>query len=312
MVRKLLAVSSLLLASILAQARPAQACSWSPPPASAFPGAGATGISPRTSIFVRGGRELPQALVLEANGQPVPITATESLGAGDRSGPWVKLDADLAPLTTYTLRGQDQGAPVELTRFTTAAAPGATPGTAPRLQKLQLYRVQYPRNLVGAGSCVQAEAEGFIDLTYQPGTVPETPAGEVFHVATLTRKAGGPAQRHVLVGAEPVKLTLFTPSIADPAVQLPDPAYSLWKPQLDAGDELCVTLTVHGRNDRAFAPMTSEPICARVTALQFPGWPDATAPEEGGGCSVGHGAPPGGLTLVLLLALIPLRLRRRQ
>jgi hypothetical protein len=294
MVRPLLAVPFLLLS--LLPAPPAQACSRAAATTRAFPAAGAGDISPRSSIYVAHDVETPLELTLEANGMAVPISAMEPLGDG-WGGSWMKLTPELVPLTTYVLRTREKGAPVEITRFTTAAAPGASPGVAPRLETLRLIRVHHPSRL--AGSCVTSEFEGSVELTYQPGVVPDTPPGEVVNVATLTPKAGGPSQRHVFPGLDPG---------GDSARMLPSPSFGIWKPQLDPDGELCLTLTHHGRNDRAFPALESQPLCAKVTTVEAP---DPTATPDAGGCTVARGAPTGGLLLLAALALLG-RSKRRE
>src|SRR5947208_315588 len=68
--------------SVLAQARSARACSPnSPPPPSAIPRTGATGVSTETSIVVVLPRE-PFGVSVTANGQPVPVSGWLALGSG--------------------------------------------------------------------------------------------------------------------------------------------------------------------------------------------------------------------------------------
>ena len=255
----------LLTVGVLASVTPtlapgvASACGGlGPAPLTALPATGASEVSPQTSVMVIGGIGAPSGLTLEANGQPVPVPALDTLSRGFLSGGlgtvW-RFHETLAPSTTYVLRAQEATGTRELTRFTTAASYDKAPGTPPLLERLRLWRVRYDVQEIAAGGCVFDEYEGYIDLDYQPGAVPGTPMDQVVHVVSLRPKNGSSSETWASLG--PAKFEDV------PAQGRPSPT-ATWKPLLAPDREYCATVTLYGRNDRAMPEVRSETLCAPV------------------------------------------------
>jgi hypothetical protein len=320
--------ASLLLAATAVLSWPvrARACAGRPPaPVTAFPANGATGVSPKSSIFVSVPSGLPAGLVVQANGQPISLPAGQPLGTGP-SGAWLRLPGGLAPSTSYVVSVQENGVPRELTRFTTAPAHDEAPGTPARLGGLRLWRVHYPGKVSG-GDCVFSEYEGYIDLAYEPGSLPGTPADEVINVLTLSPRSGGAPQTLVFTGSQRLHLAqthdLGGNGLGDvPPGGLPSPIFAAWKPELAGDREYCATLTLYGRNDLAAQPTASETLCAPVMNLEgadaaklparvADGGVDGGEPASSSACAIGRGAPSAPLALVLVGLLVS-RLRRRS
>ena len=188
------------------------------------------------------------------------------------------------------------------------------------LENLRLWRIHYPVDQIAAGGCVFGEYEGYIDLNYQDGSLPGTPAEEVISVLRLAPKTGGSSQTFVFAGT-----THFegAPQLWDPATAafadvpdggLPSPVYALWKPVLEPDREYCATLTLYGRNDLAMASVTSNSVCAAV--INATATPDnGSVGKPSSGCALGSGHPSGfwALTLpTLAIILSALRVRRRR
>jgi MYXO-CTERM domain-containing protein len=299
-------------AAAAAFATPAHACGGrQPAPLAAFPGSGATEVSPQSSIFVGAPFGLPAGLEVEANGQLVPLPRGEPLGSGP-SGSWLRLVGGLSPSTSYVVRAQDNGVVKELTHFTTAASYDKQPGVAPKLTGLRLWRVHYPLKAVAGGGCVFSEYEGYIDLAYQPGAVPGTPPNEVINVLSLSAKAGGSPQTFVFTGSERLHLAQVENPNGNGLQDVPDrafpsPVFAAWKPELEPDRVYCATLTLYGRNDVAALPTASDTVCAPVMRLTAAG----ASAESSGGCAVGGGTPSGSFALVLLVGLAGACRRRR-
>jgi uncharacterized protein (TIGR03382 family) len=267
------------LAPMLATPK-ANACGGYPSaPLTSVPSTGATDVSPHTSLMVMGGDGSPAGLTLEANGQPVPLPALQSLGHGflprGRAMFW-RFQGPLVPSTTYVLRVQEAAGSRELTRFTTAASYDKAPGTAPILERLRLWRVRYDLREIAAGGCVFDEYEGYVDLDYQPGAVPGTPMDEVVHVVALRPKNGSSTETWASLGPATFEDV--------PADGRPSPT-ARWKPILAPDREYCATVTLYGRNDRAMPEVRSETLCApvmNIDARKRPdGGADAGTPDAG-------------------------------
>jgi uncharacterized protein (TIGR03382 family) len=300
--RVLLAMSVLVWMAPMLAPRMAIACGGFPSsPLVAVPAMGAAGVSPQTSIMVIGGSGAPAGLTLEANGQPVPVPALDPLGPGFLPGGWAKFwrfHETLAPSTTYVLRIQEPAGSRELTRFTTAASYDKTPGTAPVLERLRLWRVRYDVQQIAAGGCVFDEYEGYVDLDYQPGAVPGTPVDEVVHVVSLGPKNGSSSETWASLG--PAKFEHV------PAQGRPSPT-ARWKPLLAPDREYCATVTLYGRNDRAMPEVRSEILCAPVMNV------DARTSDSSGCSAAPTGSfGPGPAMTALLLGLAALRRRPRR
>jgi hypothetical protein len=353
-------VRSLLFSTVggtLLHASLAAACGGGlPAPTTAFPAPGAAAVSPESSIFIGARLPEPQGIEVEENGKVLTLAGFEALGTGSVGalakgtvGSWSRLRNHLSPGATYVVRATEEGATRELTRFTTAATYDKTPGVAAAPSRLRLWRVHYPLGQVNGGSCVFSEYEGYIDLDYQPGSLPGTPPDEVINVLTLTPKTGGAPQRYAFAGSERVKLARSFDEFGGKGVTdvpdggVPSPIHSPWKPELMPDREYCLTVTTYGRNDMAILATTSQPVCAPVTSLMAgsapadggaPGpeagpspaddgpvannggaTPDAGisgAPASSDGCTIGRGRSGGYLGLALAsLALALLRRRAR-
>lgn len=276
----LIAISPALLS------HPAQACGGrASATLSALPASGATDVSPMTSIIlVTGSSAIPTTPTLQAGGQVVTGLTVEALGSGllgEKGASFWRLHAGLSPSTSYTLQGLENGVQREATGFTTAAAYDKTPGQAPVLDRLRLWRVHYPVEQVGAGGCVFSEYEGYIDLDYQDGSVPNTPSAEIVSVLSLQPKTGGTGQSFVFAGrahfdGAQIENALGSALIDIPDGAFPSPVYALWKPSLEPDREYCATLTLFGRNDLAMPAVISNSVCAQVTNMDArPAPPDA-------------------------------------
>ncbi len=264
-----------------------------------------------SSIFVvTGSVALPEGLTLAANGQPVSLPDIAPLGTGSAAYFW-RLPSYLEPSTTYTLTAGSSGAATEITHFTTAASYDKTPGSAPVVAGLRLWSIRYPVDEIGAGGCVFAEYEGYIDLDYQDGNIPDTDSAEVIHVLRLSPKTGGAQQSFVFAGGPFIGAWENGPSGGMTPVaegSLPSPTRALWKPTVERGREYCATLQLYGRNDLAMEPVVSNTVCATPIEADRSGWGTPVAPS-GGGCSLLPGPPIGGWA-VLAFVLGGLAARR--
>jgi hypothetical protein len=332
----------------MGMARTAAACGPLGPAAlSAFPGAGATDVPPPSSIVVIGGpNRIPVGLTLEAAGVVVPLPTPQPIGAGRLAGAaasFFRLPGPLTPSTAYVLRVAEPGAtaPRELTRFTTAAAYDKPMGVAPRIDRLRLWRVRYPVAQIDVGGCVFDQYHGYIDVDYQDGTVPGTPADEVIGTLSLLPENGTFAQTWVFAGG---RFEGHTPEI--PEGGTPQPQSATWRPELVPDRRYCVTLQQEGRNDLAILPLRSNTACAEVINLDLSGGDGgvvADAGADGGeradakvvitgtptdaeqmgggttergdkrGCAyAGNGAPRSASWFVLLAGLVFLRRRQQR
>lgn len=301
---------------------PARACSGRPPSATvALPASGAVEVSPMSSIFlVSGTASIPAGLTLQAAGQPMTMPAIMALGSGvmgAAGATFWQISSYLQSSTAYVLSYSNNGVATELTHFTTAASYDKSPAQAPVLESLRLWRVHYPVDQVAAGGCVFGEYEGYIDLNYQDGSLPGTPAEEVISVLRLEPKTGGSSQTFVFAGAThfegaPQQWDPATAAFVDvPDGGLPSPVYALWKPALEPDREYCATLTLYGRNDLAMGNVTSNSVCAAV--INASASPDSVA-KTSSGCALGAGKPSAfwAFTLPALAMLSALRIRRRR
>lgn len=289
-VGRALCLAALAAGVFAGRSRPAEACSpWPPAPLTAFPGAGPTPVSPQSSIFIGTSGGPPAGLVVEVNGVPAAgSVAPERLGPG-LGGAWWRIGGvALVPGASHVVRGVERGALRELSRFTAAATYDKTPGTAARATRLRLWRVRYPLNQIAAGGCVFSEYEGYLDIAYEPGSVPGTPDAELLTVVTLSPKTGGMAQTFVTPGRERVPLARSEGGQEVPEGRLPSPAQSFWKPELAPDREYCATVTLYGRNDLAALPPVSEPICAPVMNLAW----GAPTPDAGPTAAPPDAGPP--------------------
>jgi hypothetical protein len=302
-----LAVTSACLISLTIPT-PARACSPAEPrPPSALPGPGANSVSTATSIVVLSPLE-PFGLSVKVSGQSVPVNGWSALGGGiDQQGRWTqywRLRSDssgsmLAPESEYVVSlpaGEDV---TELTRFTTAGGYDKTPGTAPILHDLHLWRVRYPVEAIGAGGCVFAEYEGFITFDYDPATIPNTAPASVVQRFALSPKTGGASQTFVYTGETPFK------GVAPVGDYLPN-SLPTWRPELDPTREYCLTIEAFGDGDLARSAAAGNQLCAQVTELAAPGaslntTPGGAAPD-GGGCAAG-GARPGPAAPLVVIPL---------
>jgi hypothetical protein len=276
-----------------------------------------------SSLFlISGTAAIPAGLTLQAAGQPVIMPAITALGSGvmgAASATFWQISSYLQPSTAYVLSYSNNGVATELTHFTTAASYDKISGQAPVLENLRLWRVHYPVDQVAAGGCVFGEYEGYIDLDYQDGSLPGTPAEEVISVLRLEPKTGGSSQTFVFAGTThfegaPQMWDPATAAFADvPDGGLPSPVYALWKPALEPDREYCATLTLYGRNDLAMPGVTSNSVCVPViNASASPN--SGSVAKSSSGCTLGDGNPCAfwALTLPALALLSALRRCRRR
>ncbi len=298
----------------LATARPSLACSGGAVAATtALPGGGAVDVSPMSSIFVvTGSASPPSGLSLTAGGQAVPLPTIELIGSGQFAGRWASFwrlsDAQLLTSTNYVLSASDAATSSQLTTFTTAASYDKKPGQAPVLADLRLWRVRYPIDQIGAGGCVFAEYEGYIDIDYQDGTLPGTPAEETIGRITLEPRTGGLVQTFVFAGIPHFYGGAWTQgqsSNPDGTVRSP---IVPWNPTLEPDREYCVTISLYGRNDRASLPIVSNQICSNVMNVDA----QAGGGSSSSGCQVGRGQTTSWSILLALLGLTWAFGRRRR
>ena len=282
------AVVGTSLVLVASWSRPAQACSGraSATP-TAFPASGAADVSPYTSIIIAAGASLPSGLTLDAGGGSVTLPSLLTLGSGllgSSNAIFYRLPLYLATSTSYTLSALDSGTSRELTHFTTAAGYDKAPGQAPVIDRLRLWRVHYPVEQVAAGGCVFDEYEGYIDVDYQDGSVPNTPANEIVTVLWLQPKTGSSSQKFVFAGLPHFNGAQIQNAMGSALVEVPDggfpsPVHALWKPTLEPDREYCVYMTLYGRNDQAMPQVMSNNVCATVINLDArPNINDASAP----------------------------------
>lgn len=282
-----------------ARAREASACSA---PRSvettAFPGAGAIDVSPMSSIFLVGrGPTIPPLVLVENGVELAGNPPIQELGAGTLAGQYGtfwRLTRPLLPSTSYALADVQTPVAKILTQFTTAAGYDKQPGQAPVLTELRLWRVHYPPEQVGGGSCVFSDYVGYVDLDYQDGALPGTPAEEVVAVIQLSSTTAGDQHAYVFAGGR------FGGVMDGPGGV---PHDGVWKPALAPEAEYCATMTLYGRNDQAALPAVSNLLCAKVTNVDLAG--------VSGGCSFG-GQRNAGWAAVLPALFGLARLRRRR
>jgi hypothetical protein len=288
---------------------PARACSGSySTDRAALPRTGATDVSTNTSIVVLSRTE-PFDLQLRANGESVPINGWTPLGSGrdEQLGPtsYWRLRAPLQPASTYALSSaaaSTDGGDSEITQFSTGPGYDKTPGTAPTLRALRLWRVRYPVSAIGGGACVFSEYHGFITVDYDPAVIPNTEATSVVHTFRLVPKTGGLEQTFVYTGSDAF-------SGYAPSGDYYPPSFSSWQPELDPSREYCLTIEAFGDADLARQTPTSNQVCARVTELAAKG---ASQDGAGGGCSASPGIQQRHLPAVLIALLLTAIVRRRR
>ena len=274
------AVAAVLV--LLGQPQTVHACApLMPAPAGALPSSGAVDVSPATSIVVMKGGAIPAGLVLEAAGVPVMLPTPVALGGGLASGrpaTFHRVAGMLTPSTSYVLRATDAaGAAQELTRFTTAATYDKVAGTAPKITGLRLWRVRYPVSAIAAGGCVFDEYHGYVDVDYEDGAIPGTPADEVLGTVELRPENGTQVQSFLFTGGRFDGLRSATP----------DPALATWRPELAPDRTYCVTITLSGRNDIAVGDVRSNMLCVPVVSLDQSGGGDGGVADGGGDGPVG-------------------------
>jgi hypothetical protein len=188
---------------------------------------------------------------------------------------------------------------IEVTWRSDARRSALMRGQAPVLAGLRLWRVRYPVDQVAAGGCVFSEYEGYIDIDYQDGTLPGTPAEETIGQISLEPRTGGLVQTFVFAGI-PHFYGGWTQSqgrIPDGAV--PSPASVAWKPTLEPDREYCATITLYGRNDRAALPIASNQVCSTVMNVDA----QAGGGSSSSGCQVGRGQTTSWSVLLALAGL---------
>ena len=273
----------------LVHGRAARACSGGqPPPATAIPRTGASGVSTATSIVVVLPRE-PFGVGVVANGQAVPVSGWRALGGGIDGGRgptqfWQLNVGMLAAGAEYAVTlpsGGEDGGSTTLTTFSTAAGYDKTAGTPANLRGLHLWRVRYPVADIASGNCVFAEYHSFVTVDYDAATLPGTAPGSVIQVFQLAPETGGTTQAFVYTGDAPFA------GLA-PMGDYPIPL-APWQPDLDPTRRYCLAISAIGNGDLANLGAGSNRLCADVVQLSAAGAP--TPPVVGG---VGGGAGTGG------------------
>ena len=265
------------------------------------------------------------ALLLEENGVALPGgPAVEIVGSGmlgSQFGTFWRLTLGidppnrttlLSPSSSYVLKTVNSGIETTLTQFTTAAMSyDKGEGQAPVLTELRLWRVHYPADQIGGGGCVFSEHVGYLDLNYQDGSLPDTPAEEVVAVIQLSSRTTGGLQSFVFAGGLHFQgasaWDSATQSVIDvPEGGLPDPNFAQWMPALEPDAEYCAIMFLRGRLDRGMPGVVSNQVCAKVRNM------DATS-SGGGGCSFGGrtGTSGSAVAVFALLGLALFRARRR-
>lgn len=272
------------------------ACSPPPPvETTAFPSAGATDVSPMSSIFLLARGPTIPPFVLVENGVELAGSATiRELGAGTlgfRRGTYWQLTRTLLPSSSYALLDVETTPARILTQFTTAPGYDKQPGQPPVLTDLRLWRVRYPRELMSGGTCIFSEYVGYVDLDYEDGVVPGTPAEEVVAVIQLSSTTVGDQHTFAFAGGRFGGVMEGVNGV---------PHDGVWKPALAPAAEYCARMTLYGRNDQAAVPAVSNLFCTTVREVDAPG--------TGGGCSVGGG--PRGAEAAVWLAVFGLALLR--
>lgn len=297
----------------------AHACSAARPTVpTALPRSGGASVSIATSLIVVSSLDLPSlSLSLNAAGQSLSLGVPVALGGGvdgTNAGTFWRLPLTnqmLLPSAEHVLTATVAGAPVELTRFTTAASYDKQPGTPPILKALHLWRVRYPVADIASGNCVFAEYHGFLTVDYTPATIPNTPVSSVVHTFELAPKTGGRGQTFVYAGD-----TAFAGN--EPADAYPLPIGD-WQPELDPTRTYCLTIGAFGDGDLARPRLTSETLCADVTQLSAPGAPPSPTVDVNGvgshagsgGCSIAAAPTAFGAPFVVFALLGSWRRRRR-
>ncbi|MFO0571479.1 MAG: hypothetical protein U0263_37965 [Polyangiaceae bacterium] len=287
----------------------AQACSsLGFGPARAWPPHGSLDVSPATSIFVLGSAASNPKLSLTRGGQPVVLGLSEVSGFYPSTGKLFRVDLPdvLEPSTEYVLTGpanygsppgEDAGANVELTRFTTAASYDKTPGTAPVISSLKLWRVRYALDEIGSGNCVFAEYHSYAELEFEPAVIPHTTTAGMLYTLTIAPATGGSTSTLAFSGDAPFRGHDVS---HDP---YPSALASERFLELDPSREYCARLSARGDGDNARLPVESELVCAKVGEVCAPG--ALCSPSSGGddgssGCRIGRSGASAGAVLFFL------------
>lgn len=307
-------VSALAAAAFIVLASPdASACAWTEHgPSRAWPPNGSKNVSRATSVFVLGHTASNDELTLTANGSPVALSFTEVGHLYSTEGKVFRAELPdvLEPSTEYVLTGPtyfgssqfgEPSTPVELTRFTTAAAYDKAPGTPPSVSSLELWSVRYPLKDVSSGNCVFAEYQGYAALTFEPAQIPNTTAQGTLYTLTIAPATGGSSQSLLFSGDVP-----FTGHELSTENPYPLSLAAEWLLDLDPRREYCATLSARGDGDNARPALTSQPVCASVAEVCAKGADcggEGAAADAGGGCTMARGLESFRSASILLLAL---------
>ena len=283
---------------VLLSARDARACSYTDyGPSRAWPPNGSKNVSPATSVFVLGSTKSNDTITLSVNGSDVPLSFSELGGLYGTTATVFRANLPdvLEASSEYVLMGPanygvqpmaDAGAPVELTRFTTAASYDKNPGTPPSIGSLKLWSVRYPLHDIASGNCVFAEYQGYAAIEKQAAQIPNTTPEGMLYTLSITPKTGGGPQTLVFSGDKP--FTGHALSADDP---YPLSLGAEWFLDLDPRREYCATLSARGDGDNARLPVVSETVCASVTELCAPGADCTKSGDSSGGGSGCSTAP---------------------
>ncbi|MBI2391602.1 MAG: hypothetical protein HYV09_18585 [Deltaproteobacteria bacterium] len=287
----------------------AHACSVAGPgPTTAIPRSGATNVPTVVDVVVI---EPPRAsLSLQGGGKSIPLTPWISLGRGVDSetraqGEVVRFRParELEGATEYVVIATQPGAPaavapIELTRFTTAAGYGKPAGTAPKVDALSLTRVRYP---VPLPRCIWDEYVGFASFRWTHGTFPDTPPDSVVHVLSLRAKNGTHGESFVWIGSKPFGGSTWTGEASGPWP---------WAPYLDPAREYCLAVGAQSYGE-AVLDTSSDPVCAAVAQVSAPGAPPVAEKSAEAGCAVRAAAGRAPTLLIVAVVAWVASLRRR-
>jgi hypothetical protein len=329
MTKHLLLIGTLMATATIAD-RQAYACS-PPLPVKPFaiPRPSAAPVSTATSIYiVSDGR--PPWVEVTANGTLVKTDGVEAVGgmflSSARGQLWRVLGLDiLQPSAEHVVSATLGGQKVELTRFTTASGYDKQQGSAPLLRSAKFWRVHYPPEMIGGGSCVFAEYHAFISLDYDAASIPDTPPESVTYSVVVYPKSHSSQQALYFSGADP-----FRGGEPKPPDYFPGMTY--FPSDLDPTLQYCAMLSARGYGDIARLALWSSEVCASVTPLWYGPQPDGAlvvgdrgqrggefgsvpTARTGCSCSVGgdHGDPSSiSVALALFIACSATKSRQKR
>jgi hypothetical protein len=204
---------------------------------------------------------------LVANGVPAPVDGVELIGelVEPRANLWrLRPVKPLLPTTNYVLTVEYLGTRVELTRFSTAAAPASVGRHFPAPKNLKFWQVRYPMDQVRAENCIASEYHGFVHFDYDLIEIPGTPSDSVIYTIHLepdgTPDWPQPKQAISFMADAPYR---------GKAPAAPDYRPGLWSPNLGPYRKFCVSITALGFNDLEVHNTLHEIRCATVEGIDL-------------------------------------------